>query len=182
MPITIEELQKGLDDLDGGVLKGGKHEPDSRQFCVLEFDSIMRHRPLSDNAITLPDLRPLNDAFLSDDAARTDALLPVMAALWDWTAWSPERRQSWTRRIVIETVRRLIAELPGLSSVVTQQCRTVSSLDEAVKAAEAARTEAAKAAKAAEAVAARAAEAARVRVTVLRRACEIWVQAAKQLE
>ena len=110
--MTLEELQAALDTLDDGVLRAGAHPAGGREFCALEFESQVRGRKWSDEPITLPDLRPLNDATWPNNEARTKALLPVMVAFWDWSEWSPERRSRWYRRVVFKTTKELIARLP----------------------------------------------------------------------
>ena len=157
--MTVKELQAALDREDDGVLKCGSHNP-GREFCALEFDAKVRGREWSDMPITLPDLRPLNDAKWLSDQARTQALLPVMSALWNWAEWSPVRRQAWAARLNRETVRQIVAELPSLPDAVRQMCRGVETQEEAHMAAYAAAYAAGAAADAARA-AARAADAAR---------------------
>ena len=191
--MTTVELQAHLDRLDDGVLRGGKHSQ-GREFCALEFSSQVRGKPWSDAPDDLPDVRPLNDGpWAANDRARTDALLPVLAVLWDWTTWTPARQQQWATDVVVQTVRRLVADLPGLPLVLREQCRRASTLDEAASAA----TFAARAARAAvsaasyaaaasaasaaasAARAARAAAASAAGVVVLETACNIWVTAAR---
>ncbi len=150
--MDTSELQRLLSEHDDGILRHGAHE-EGREFCALEFESRVRGRAWSDAPITLPDLRPLNDARWSSDEARTAALLPVMAALWEWTSWSAERRQAWVGRVVIATVNKIIAELPSLPDEIRVQCRAVTDI-KAAEAAEAARA----AARASAEAAARAAE------------------------
>jgi len=175
--MTVQELQALLVEHDDGVLKGGSHSEGSREFCALEFESIVRGRPFSDLSITLPDLRPLNDAFgMGDiaDAARTTALLPVMAALWDWSHWSPQRQQKWIERVVISTIQNIISSLPALSDANKRQCEAVVTLHGAKVAAMAARAAGAAVA----AMAAGAALAAKTRVVAT--ACHLWVSAADE--
>ena len=190
MSMTIEALRQGLVEHDKGVLKGGMHKPEDREFCALEFSSIMRGKTLTDSPGDLPDLRPLNDAPWPNDTARTAALLPVMVALWDWREWSSKRQAQWAQRVVIDTVRRIISELPGLSDLLRIRCHAGTTLNE-VKV-EAAETEAeagawvatgAWAATAAEA-AAWAAGAAKTQTpeSVLVTACDIFIQAAQGTE
>ena len=136
--MTTEELQEALNRFDKGLLYRGSHNPDSKEFCALEFDSIVRGRKWSDKPITLPDIRPINDAF-TDNKVRTEFLLPVMAALWDWSFWSNEKKQRWITKVVIRTVQEIISELPKLSENIRYQCRNCNSLDEARAAANAAR-------------------------------------------
>lgn len=135
--MTVEELQTELDQRDKGVLRVGNH-PEGDTFCALEFESQVRGREWSDKPITLPDLRPLNDAPWPSDEARTRALLPVMVAYWDWATWTPARRQATVERIMIAMVQQLIAELLELPEKVRVQCRAVLTLQEAVWAANAA--------------------------------------------
>ena len=128
--MTVALLQHELDTRDDGVLKHGKHLP-GHDFCALEFESQVRGRKWSDSPITLPDIRPLNDARWSSAQARTTALLPVMVALWDWTMWSRERQIAWASRVAIRTVQEIVSTLPGLPSSVREQCRQVTMLDAA---------------------------------------------------
>lgn len=154
--MTVDELQQKLGELGYGVLKQGAHEPQSGACCALEFANHVRGRRWSDEPGALPDLRPLNDAPWSSDQARTEALLPVMAALWDWSVWSEDQRVAWSRRVAVETVCQIVADLPGLPEDVRQRCREATTCDEARDAA------------------ARAADP----DAVLRRACQTWIAAA----
>jgi hypothetical protein len=147
--MTREELQAKLDELDDGVLRSGAHPAGGREFCALEFESQVRGREWSDAPITLPDLRPINDGPWSSDRARTDALLPVMAALWDWSTWDDARRVRWASIVALETVRQIIAELPGLPDEVRVSCRAASDLPSAARASARVLAEAAEAARAA---------------------------------
>ena len=61
--MTVEELHEALTKLDKGVLMLGAHPADAHEFCALEFDAAVRGRAHMDHPVTLPDLRPLNDAF-----------------------------------------------------------------------------------------------------------------------
>ena len=157
--MTVEQLQRALNALDDGVLQHGSHNP-GRAFCALEFESQVRGRVWSDDPVSLPDLRSLNDGPWLSDQERTDALLPVMSALWDWSRWSSTQRQAWTAYVVIKTVNRIISQLPGLSDVVRKQCRRAHDLRAAAEAAEAARQETTGASDTAAAEAAAAAKAA----------------------
>jgi hypothetical protein len=172
-------------DRFGGVLRHGKHEPDG-QACALEAASVARGLAWCDEPTHagLPDLRPLNDGPWSSDAARTAALVPVVEALWDWPAWTRAQRNRWAKRVVIETVRQIVAELPGLTSAVRDQCRAADTLPAAAAAGAAWAAAEAEAAGAAAAGAAwAAAEAAReagsAEDPVLQRACRIWIEAAE---
>lgn len=106
MPITAQDLQAKLDLLDDGILRAGSHQP-GREFCALEFESQVRGREWSDQPITLPDLRPLNDAYWSSSKVRTLHLLRVMSALWDWAEWSLDRKAAWAKKVVLGTVQTI---------------------------------------------------------------------------
>lgn len=208
--MTVEELQDGLKRHDDGVLKYGCHKAGSREFCALEFSSIMRGKPFSDQADDLPDIRVLNDAFgrsKEADIARTAHVLPVMAVLWDWASWSVARKQGFSQLLAVKMVNRLIVALPGLPDDIVEQCRKASTCNAAARAAVAARAAgaapeaahamysaaraaawaehedtaaAATAAAWAAADAARAAGAAGARVPILAIACHLWVEAAEE--
>jgi len=132
--ITVLELQAALDTLDDGILKTGKHKP-GREFCALEFESQVRKREWSDKPITLPDLRPLNDAGWSSDKTRTEALLPVMVALWNWAEWSTTKQMEWVNIVRIETVKQIIGDLSTLPDNIKNKCRVVKTAAGAVEAA-----------------------------------------------
>ena len=197
-PMTVAQLQEELNRRDDGVLKSGKHV-EGHEFCALEFDSVVRERTWSDAPITLPDIRPLNDARWVSNQARTAALLPIMVAYWTWAVWSPARRKACMSLLVIKLVRHTIAELPGLSEAIGQQCRSVSTLEEAKIAAYAASAAFAAAASAAYAAAsaasaayaaasaasaaasaAYAAASAAAGATILQRVCQDWIDAATE--
>jgi hypothetical protein len=89
----------------------------------------------SPEALGMPEIRGLNDAF-RDERLRTQHMLRVLTALYDYPDWSADRRRQWCERIVIETVRRIIAELPHLPDTTREQCRGVTTLDAARWAAE----------------------------------------------
>lgn len=98
--MTVAKLKQLLKKYGKGVLKAGIHTRKQREFCVSEFRNkvIAPAKPLSDDIEYFPDLRDLNDLF-TDDKARTAALLPVMAALWDWERWSLSRQRSFVLHI-----------------------------------------------------------------------------------
>ena len=162
--MTVQELQAALDALDDGVLLKGAHPAGGRQFCVLEFESQVRGRSWSDTPITLPDLRPLNDGPWSSNEVRTAALLPVMAALWQWSTWTSKQRQQWTTSVVLDTVREIVSQLPGLPLTLRKDCQAITTLSGAAQAAVAA------------------AESAGSVDLILQTACTIWIRAARQVE
>jgi hypothetical protein len=172
--MTYYELLSDLHAKDEGILRAGSHPP-GVEMCALEFESQVRGREWSDAPLTLPDLCQLNDAVWSSDAARTEAMLRVMAALWDWGEWSSVHQRAWTTRIVIQTVQQIVSALPRLSERVREECRTAVTLSRPAWAAWAA-AEAAWAAWAA----AEAAEAKTAADRVLLLACQIWIDAATE--
>ena len=122
----------------GGRLARGTHEADSVA-CPLEAAHAAVGDPWSDRPDKWPDIRPLADAPWSSDQARTEAMVPVLVAYWDWAAWTPARQQAVMAQVVIETVRQLIAQLPELPEAVRDQCRAARTLPQAVRAAAAVR-------------------------------------------
>ena len=162
--ITADYLRQRLETIDNGVLKAGSHAADSGDYCALEFRSVEMGRPFGDTPSDFPDIRPINDGPWSSDLARTNALLPVLAALWDWQEWPEARRQRWAIKVVMDTVRIIIAELSELTLAERNKCRSAVTLEDAVDAAYTVARAAAYAAYAVDAAAyaARAARAARV--------------------
>ena len=136
--MTIDELREGLVRHDGGLLKYGSHRVDAREYCPLEFSSIMRGQSFSDRPGDLPDLLELSDAFGADDQMRTDHILPVIAALWEWREWSPSRQQQWVECVAIAIVREIVVTLPCLTESIRWQCREATTLQKAEAAADAA--------------------------------------------
>ena len=143
--LTVEDLQRVLDEHDAGVLKAGKHAFEDHKMCALESVSLARVEAMTRDAFTdnpaqtgMPDLRPLNDACWSSDKARTTAMLPLLAALSDYAEWSTARKQRWITRVSVRTVNVIIANLPHVSESVQQQCRDAGDLGAAEAAARAA--------------------------------------------
>lgn len=93
----------------GGLLSHGEHDPDGAA-CALEAASIARGRPWSDDPddVELPDLRPLNDGPWTSDEARTEAMVPLVVALWDWPTWAGDRHQAWLSRVASRTTREVL--------------------------------------------------------------------------
>jgi hypothetical protein len=121
----------------GGVLSKGQHQPDSPEACPLEVAHVAVGDEWSDEPNRWPDLRPLNDAF-SSDALRTQHMVPVMLAYWDWADWSPRRQLCVMAQLTLETVRQLVAELPGVPEAIRERCRQSTTLATAERAARAA--------------------------------------------
>lgn len=103
MHIFVETLNARF----GGILSHGPHEP-GLLACVHEVASIARGGQWSARPAGMPDLRLLNDALWSDDAARTAALVPVAVALWDWEAWPSSVRAGWVQRLVDRSMREIL--------------------------------------------------------------------------
>ncbi len=173
--MNLEQLQALLNEHDDGILRHGMHK-EGREFCALEFESKVRGRQWSDAPITLPDLRPINDGPWSSDTARTTALLPVMAALWDWSEWSQSRRVAWASCVALMTVQQIVSELPGLSDDIRTQCREAKDLTAAAAGAAAA----ARAASAEEGAAAWAGGAAESAAEAAEEAAEAWAGGAAE--
>jgi nucleoid-associated protein YgaU len=172
-------LRDTLNTRFGGVLRCGCHDPDG-QVCALELISQVRGGRWTDNPVTTRtwDLRSLNDIEVSD-TVRTEHLLPVVAEYMGCMDWPVSRQRRVAERLVLLTVQRLIAELPGLSKIARQQCRNCTTLSEASAAARAAETWAARAADAAARAAAAdaAAEAAAAEASAARAAAEAAAEA-----
>ena len=172
---NFEVVEQLLASRFGGTIYRGSHDPNGHA-CLLEVAHAAVGDAWSDAPDKWPDLRTLNDAF-TDDVARTQQLIPVLRAYWDWSAWGAARQRAVMGRVAILTVQRLVAELPGLPADFAQPCRDATTL----KAARAAASLAARAASAAS-LAARAASAASEasEAAVLRTACALWIEAAKE--
>ena len=136
--MTVKQLQAELAIRDKGVLKAGSHKVEEREFCALEFVSVLHDEPLNDKPGHLPDLRSLNDGLWKSDISRTESLLPVIAALWDWNNWSLNRKDKWAETVVVQTVNRIISRLPELSRSIITQCENATTLEMAARAARAA--------------------------------------------
>lgn len=125
--VTVETLKAGLEKHDKGVLKHGSHDAGSREYCALEFVSIMRcpkgknpyqHMTDDPHEVEMPDLRPLNDAievwggFQSKkaDTLRTKTLLPVLVVLWDWAKWSQKRQDRWYFNVIKRACTEVFAD------------------------------------------------------------------------
>jgi hypothetical protein len=91
----------------GGVLSAGSHIPSNDLACAIECESIARGREKSGDPVTLPDIRPLNDAY-PNDASRTAAMSRLVIALWDWPEWSGARCARYLATVTKETIRRII--------------------------------------------------------------------------
>jgi hypothetical protein len=129
---TVESLQALLEKRFGGLLYAGRHASTENAACILELGSKAIGAPWTDNPQMLNtwDMRLINDIAVSPKL-RTPWMLRVYAAYQDCRSWPIERQQAVATAIVIGTVRRVIAELPGLTDEVRAQCRAVTTMDEA---------------------------------------------------
>jgi hypothetical protein len=136
--ITVRKLRSVLKKRFGGVIKKGSHE-ENGQCCALELLSVCREIPWTDNPgkVGSWDLRDINDIPVLDDL-RTKHLVPVIAAYADSMSWPKERQREVATKLVILTVNRIVAELPGLSDAIRNQCREAKTLAAASAAASAA--------------------------------------------
>ena len=116
-----------------GGLTAGYHSPNpDGEACVLEAVSQWLDLDWTDDPATLRmfDLRPLNDIDVSAEV-RTPAMCRLAELYAGSLDWPVERQQAVVQRIVIGTVREIIAELPGLPEEAAAQCRSARTLDEA---------------------------------------------------
>ena len=157
--IEFEQVEQLLQSRFGGLIRNGSHTEDGSG-CLIEIANAAIGAAWSDDPTLWPDFRSINDAFSSDEA-RTRHLWPVLRAYWHWSEWSTERQRQIIERVIILTVQRIIAELPGLPAEVAQRCREATTLAAALAAARAAEGAAREAAA----------------DSVLERACALWIEA-----
>ena len=131
--IDFDKVDAILRSRFGGYIRKGSHSEDGKG-CLIEIANAAIGAAWSDHPTLWPDLRVLNDAFTSD-TERTRVLWPVLRAYWHWSEWSTERQRQIIERVVILTVQRIIAELPGLPAEVAQRCREATTLSAAAEAA-----------------------------------------------
>lgn len=113
MTFTEIEIRKFLDEQFGGVVAKGKHQKRHEKggkACVLEAYSQMNGMEWTDDPVYLgtPDIRPLNDAEWPSAAARTEAMIPLLAAVSGWKTWDTVDRVSWSRRVAERTIREVL--------------------------------------------------------------------------
>jgi len=153
--IDFDKVDAILRSRFGGYIRKGSHSEDGKG-CLIEIANAAIGAAWSDHPTLWPDFRPINDAYDSDEA-RTRHLWPVLRKYWHWSEWGEARQRQIIERVVILTVQRIIAELPGLPAEVAQRCREAT----------------ARAAERAARAAARVAAA----DSVLERACALWIEA-----
>lgn len=125
------ELETILRDRFGGIISYGTHTANGRA-CALELASQAQGIAWTDDPerVGYPDLRPLNDARWSSDAARTAALLPVLVALADWRVWPDARRVEWMRAVALRTIREVLSIAARAISLgrAARRCETAGTL------------------------------------------------------
>lgn len=168
--MEIQALKEHLGKHFGGLLLSGDH-PQDGEVCLLEADHHMRGEDWGDAPGSLPDLRELNDAPWSSDEARTENLLKVWVAYYDWSAWSDTRKTEVIGRVALWTVNRILPIALDAIGIESDACREATDLVEAARAAEAAWAAAGAGAWVARAAKAGADE-------TLGEACSLWVEAA----
>jgi len=113
----IEQLKAKLDSEFGGALKSGKHKMEDGACCALELACAVREcapDSLSDNPaqVGLPDFRGINDSvFWASDASRTESMLPMIAAYWNWRYWSEEKKIKALNLIVMCIIQEIYAPI-----------------------------------------------------------------------
>jgi len=134
-----ERLQCVLDKQFGGVLRETVHAQGSGQANGMELLSVVRGLPwtASPDEVRCFDLGPLNKIQVTPET-RTKFLMPVLAAYDGSLDWPIQKKQRVAERLVLLTVQRLIAELPGLPDAIRRKCRDARTLGDAASAAAAA--------------------------------------------
>lgn len=78
--------------------------------------------------LDMPDIRPINDAYASDDIRSID-MVRLGVALWDYPTWDIARRVRWAQALAARTVELFGSSLPKergdalLTMVVTEWVR-----------------------------------------------------------
>ena len=127
---TFDAFETTLETRFHGVIGHGMHE-NGCGACLLECAHHTLGHEWSDAPNLWPDLRPLNDGPWDTDRARTTHLVPVLRAYWDWSTWMHARQRQVMERVILLTVQRVIAGLPGLTPAQRDGCRGVTSLVDA---------------------------------------------------
>lgn len=132
--VPFSEFETVLQERFGGVLRRGIHAEGSGDASVIECANAAVGRPWAESADIWPDLTPLNDALWSRDTLRTAQMVRLMNAYWEWSVWPDRRRRDVTTRIVIDTIRRVVSEVPWLYAMCAQDCREATTLPQAMRA------------------------------------------------
>ena len=118
---SVEELKAALVEHDGGVLKAGGHQAGGRQFCGMEFAAFLAGEKWTDSPACVHPVigayfRKANDTGWGSDEARTEALLPLLAAAMG-TADLPisiVNIATATVNKVLPSMLRAVAAMPGM--------------------------------------------------------------------
>jgi len=110
MPITAEKLKELLIEHDDGILKTGSHKPGGRDFCAMEFLAKVAGEPWTDNPkcvnrVLAAYCRRLNDSEWPSDEARTETMLPLLAAVFGTSHLKID-----VKRIAEQTIRLIVPE------------------------------------------------------------------------
>jgi hypothetical protein len=129
--ITLETLENLLATRFHGVLKIGRHEANG-ECCALELLSVAQGLEWTDDpeVVRTFDLRPLNDIHVTN-AVRTQHLLPVVTAYAGSLDWPLAVQRRVVNRLLVETVRQLLSNLPNLTEAVRAQCINASTAADA---------------------------------------------------
>jgi hypothetical protein len=138
---TMQTFQEFVKERFGGSLSRGRHDEDEGAACLIEAINAYRGRKWSDDPGDFPDVRSINDAYGDNYAARTDAMLRLYDALAPrWGEWTNAERLEWIGRVIVRTVREIIADLPDLPEDIRERLRAAGTLAEAARATAAAMT------------------------------------------
>lgn len=95
-----------LNQLTGGRISSGHHSENSGKACILDCISKARGVAWTDSprVLDMPDIRPLNDAYKSDDTRSID-MVRLGVALWDYPSWPVSRRVAFVKALADQTVK-----------------------------------------------------------------------------
>src|SRR3990167_4079927 len=129
--LTLVKLKRFVAERFGGKLMAGKHSEDG-EACALECLSAWQGISWTDDPAKTRtfDLRPINDIHVPD-ALRAKHLLPVLVAYAGSLDWPQKRQRAVAEKIVIGTVNKIVAELPGLPAEIAEQCRRAATIQAA---------------------------------------------------
>lgn len=89
-----------LNQLTNGRISKGHHAEASGKACILDCISKARGVAWTDSPekLDMPDIRALNDAYVSDEVRSID-MVRLGVALWDYPAWPVARRVRFVTRL-----------------------------------------------------------------------------------
>lgn len=96
-----------------GRIAGGNHAENEGKACILNIVSKARGVKWTDSpeALDMPDIRALNDAYASDETRSID-MVRLGVALWDYPSWPVDRRVRWAQALAARTVELFGSGLP----------------------------------------------------------------------